>query len=166
MPMLVKGWASTAHIDKNNHKVMPGAFAQLSLPVKYIPLLYRHGEHELKEAIGKINKLESRDSKLWCETIVTNKRVIEAIKTKLVTGFSVRFGAVQTVKKVGYTQIDKGALIEISLVQAPVSPECLIVKAEEFDDPISEISTQVTKQFDGYIQAINSLQKYIQQVSK
>lgn len=129
----IAGWASTADIDHAGHRVMSGAFSEsirergLSGP-RGVKLL---SGHDWSRIIGAIKVLEYRGNRLWLEgqinpAISYARDVYEVIKTVEGLNFSVGFFLqdyrwVEAADKTEILQIDRGELIEVSVVPMPMN---------------------------------------------
>lgn len=141
----IAGWASTPEIDHYGHVVVPGAFddsieTRGLMGPKGIKLL---NQHNASQPAGVIKVLETRGGSLWIEAqlnlnISYVRDTYEAAKMVEGLSFSVGFFIEeyewkQTVDKVEFLQINKGDLIEVSVVTFPgqENAEMTFIKSQE-----------------------------------
>lgn len=141
--MIVRGWASTSTLDHYRHVVVASAFNEairdkgLTGPGG-IRLLW---QHERKNVLGRITKLEPRNRGLWMEaeideSISFGKDVAQMIRVTDGLNFSVGFflldaDIMEAPDGRDFLHITKGDLEEISVVTFPGQAEATIVEWED-----------------------------------
>lgn len=141
--MKIAGWASTSTLDHYRHVVTPGAFDEairekgLTGP-RGIKILW---QHERKNVLGRITKLEPRNKGLWMEAqieedISFGKDVAQMIRATDGLNFSVGFflldaDIMEAPDGRDFLHITKGDLEEVSVVTFPGQAEATIVEWED-----------------------------------
>lgn len=138
--MIIKGWASTDHINSYDYAVAPHAFAKFieTTPLENIPLLLSHEPHR---PAGRVITLETRPDGLWIEAgldpaLTGVPARIKQIKDKKPYGFSVGIGECRAyIKPCGTPFIYKATLREVSLTDSPSNRACSMVSFTVINDP-------------------------------
>jgi HK97 family phage prohead protease len=142
----IAGWASTPTLDTGDDIVVPGAFSEsiASRGLKGMRGVKLLLNHDTSKMAGTISKLETRGNGLWMEAqlnlnVSYVRDAYELAKMNGGIGFSVGFRVLerQWVKDAKtndeYRIINKGDLMEISVVAAAMNEECgtVIIKGHE-----------------------------------
>lgn len=133
--MLIRGWASTGHVNSYEFAVAPHAFAAFidERGAENIPLLLCH---EPNRPAGRILRLETQREGLWIEAELDPKlagvkqRSGEIARGKAY-GFSVGIGECKAyVKPCGRPFVYRATLREVSLTDGPSNMACTLQSFE------------------------------------
>ena len=126
--MRLVGFASTATLDNQRCVIMPGA-AFLSIAARGLDGINLHFEHDTSRTVGRIDVLEYREDKLWCEAEVDGRLSFTNALRRPNHAFGFSIGG----KARRWRREPDGTLIvhtidlhEISITDAPRNPDCTL----------------------------------------
>jgi len=139
---IIRGWASTPHIDRYGDRINPEAFrGGIGIYMKNPILLLNH---DPDKPIGKILKLEIKDQGLYIEALIAKKDKDEKIdftwadyawsliKRGILNGLSVcTHKDIKSKSLNGEREIIYWDLAEISVVTIPANPHAIIESFKE-----------------------------------
>jgi HK97 family phage prohead protease len=134
--MLIKGWASTQHVNSYDFAVVAHAFAAFIAEVgaENIPFLLCHEPHR---PAGRIIVLETQAEGLWIEAeldpkLLGVKQRIGDISRNSPYGFSVGIGEAKAYRRpsCGTTVVYRATLREVSLTDGPSNMACTLQSFE------------------------------------
>jgi HK97 family phage prohead protease len=156
----IAGWASTPTLDTGDDIVVPGAFSEsiASRGLKGMRGVKLLLNHDMSKMAGTISKLETRGNGLWMEAqlnlnVSYVRDAYELAKMNGGIGFSVGFRVLerQWVKDAKtndeYRIINKGDLMEISVVAAAMNEECGTVIIKGLEDALEDAQDQDEEDF-------------------
>lgn len=129
--MIIRGWASTGHVNSYEFAVAPHAFAAFidERGAENIPFLLHHEPHR---PAGRILKLETLREGLWIEAELDHslpgvRRRSAAIASGKAYGFSVGIGQCRAyLKPSGTPLVYRATLREVSLTNGPSNAACIM----------------------------------------
>lgn len=127
LDVAVEGAASTFTIDRDQERIMPGAFNATLLEFKRNPVMLMDHQNSVHNIAGSFSKLRVSDKALEVRGEISNapelRKVRFLIAEKHLRAFSI--GGLFRYNETNYREIAEVKLFEISLVAVPANPEAI-----------------------------------------
>jgi len=129
---IVEGCAVSTRPTYNGTAISASALEAAAISLgDYRTVLFNHEE---SRPVGKILSLTFKDDKLWVKIAITDPWVWDCIRSGILTGFSIRWFALDQELE-WFDELNDGGILftaivimEVSIVSVPANPDCRITR--------------------------------------